>query len=223
MEAGQKDYYQVLGVSETASPEEIKKTYRKLALKYHPDRTHLSKDKKEAEQKFKEISEAYYVLSDPKRKAEYDQFKKGGFRPSGARYSGAQDFTQGFDFSEFLNAVRGSGAGTRFGGIDDIFENLFSSTGRGPRLDRVYVRNFDDEDYGEPQQQVQTDVVLMARISKEQVQKGGKVVVRTSGGKSISVTIPKGVQNGQVLRVREQGNICPCCTKKGDLLIKIQI
>ena len=217
METGQKNYYQVLGVPETASHEEIKKMYRKLAFKYHPDRNPNPKDKKEAEVKFKEISEAYYVLSDPKRKEEYDQFRKGGFAQAAGQSSGGQDFTQGFDFSEFLNRVRGSQG--RGAGLDDIFENMFYPRSASSR--RVYSSQDENQFYSE--EKVETDIELIAKISKEQALKGGKVLIKRSDGKSISVTLPKPARAGQILRVVGQGKICPCCDKKGDLLIKIQI
>ncbi len=230
METGQKNYYQVLGVSENASPDEIKKVYRKLAMQYHPDRTQHLKDKKAAEQKFKEISEAYYVLGDPKRKTEYDQFRKSGFRQSdysrAGTGAGAQGFAQGFDFEEFLNAIRGGGRGSGGDvGLDDLFGNIFSAQPRGRTTQRVYRYSpGDDETAGQfGQEKVNTDVELTAKISKEQAQKGGKILVRISDGKSISVTIPKPAQNNQILRVRDHGKVCPCCDKKGDLLIKIQI
>src|SRR5258706_9071187 len=94
-----KSYYEVLGVPETSTPEEIKKAYRKLALQYHPDK---NAGNKSAEAKFKEISEAYYALSDSKRRAEYDDTKRHG-GPS------AQNFAsnQGFDFEELLKQFGG--------------------------------------------------------------------------------------------------------------------
>ena len=77
-----KDYYKIIGVPENASAADLKKEYRKLAIQYHPDK---NKGNKQAEEKFKEISEAYYVLSDPKRRAEFDQFRKfGGVDPRGS-------------------------------------------------------------------------------------------------------------------------------------------
>ncbi len=231
METGQKNYYKVLGVSESASAEEIKKAYRSLALKYHPDRNPNAKDKKEAESKFKEISEAYYVLNDPKRKEEYDQFRRSGFRPAaGPSYSGAQGFAQGFDFSEFLNAFRGK---TKSGfDFDDLFGSQFSSGGKGG--ERVFVYRGgspygyrseelqDEENYGGTEK-INTDVQIKAKISKQQATQGEKILVKTKEGRSISVTIPKQIQNGQTLRVRQEGKACPCCDKRGDLLINIQI
>ncbi|MDD3030977.1 MAG: DnaJ domain-containing protein, partial [Atribacterota bacterium] len=101
-----KDYYQILNISKDASQEEIKKAYRKLALKYHPDAN--PDNKKEAESKFKEIGEAYSVLSDPEKRARYDQFGSADTSDSGA----------GFDFRNFY------GEGTDdFGSFSDIFES----------------------------------------------------------------------------------------------------
>jgi molecular chaperone DnaJ len=100
-----KDYYEVLGLQRGASDDEIKRAYRKLALKYHPDR---NQNNKEAEEKFKEINEAYQVLSDPQKKAQYDQFGTADFGNMG---SGGAGFG-GFDFSDF-------------GGFGDIFDSFF--------------------------------------------------------------------------------------------------
>jgi len=116
MAAGVKDYYEILGVSKDASQEEIKKAYRRLARKYHPD---LNPGNKEAEERFKEINEAYAVLGDPKRRAEYDRM-------------GHQAFTQNFDFSDFdFSSV------FRFGFEDfgDFFSDLFGA-GRSATRER---------------------------------------------------------------------------------------
>jgi DnaJ-class molecular chaperone len=106
------DLYEVLGVSKTASPDEIKKAYRKLALKYHPDRG----GGKEAEAKFKEVSAAYGVLSDPAKKAQYDRFGSAAFGNAG----GDNGFP-GFDFSNFS----GGSDYSFFGGLGDIFGDFF--------------------------------------------------------------------------------------------------
>lgn len=105
-----KDLYEILGVDRNATQEEIKKAYRRLAKKYHPD---LNPGDKEAEQKFKEINEAYEILSDPQKRAQYDQFGHAAFEQGGFQQSGFGDFTQGgFDFD--------------FGGFGDIFGDIFS-------------------------------------------------------------------------------------------------
>ena len=117
--AGKQDYYEILGVSRTASPEEIKKAFKKMAMKYHPDR---NPGDKEAEEKFKKINEANEVLSDPEKRQIYDQYGedglKGGFGGAGA---------DGVDLSDILkNAGFGGGA---FDNLGDMFDNIFGSRG----------------------------------------------------------------------------------------------
>ncbi len=109
-----KDYYEVLGLSKGVSVEEIKKAYRQLVMKHHPDRVPEGQ-KKEAEEKFKEISEAYAVLSDSKKKQLYDQYGHAGID---SRYT-TEDIFKGTDFSSFFNNVGG----------DNVFENIFSDFG----------------------------------------------------------------------------------------------
>lgn len=112
-----QDYYQLLGVSKGASPEEIKKAYRKQAMKYHPDRHKDEKDKEQAEKKFKEIQVAYDVLSDPQKRQAYDQFGEAGLNMGGA---GGPDMS-GFNFGDIFNDIfgdmfGGGGSGRRGGG-----------------------------------------------------------------------------------------------------------
>ena len=106
-----RDYYEVLGVIKSVSPEEIKKAYRKLALKYHPDR---NKGNKEAEAKFKEASEAYHVLSDKGRRTNYNQFGHAAFDGAGGRGGFSN-----FDFSNIFSDIFGSDP------FDDILELIF--------------------------------------------------------------------------------------------------
>src|SRR5512136_2221158 len=112
-----RDYYEVLGVKKTATEAELKKAYRKLAMKYHPDR---NKGEKAAEDKFKEINEAYAVLSDAEKRKQYDMFGADGFH---RRYS-QDDIFRGTDFSSIFSEMG-------FGG--DIFEQLFGSAGKQRR------------------------------------------------------------------------------------------
>lgn len=124
-----KDYYEILGVQKSASLEDIKKAYRSLALSHHPDRVPAEK-KKEAEEKFKEISEAYAVLSDPQKRAMYDQYGHSGIDQ---RYT-SEDIFKGADFSSIFEGLSDFGFG---GGLfDQIFGDVFgasSSSGRGRR------------------------------------------------------------------------------------------
>lgn len=128
--AQKRDYYEVLGVSKTASTEEIKESYRKLALQWHPDRVGLSR-KKEAEEKFKEISEAYAVLSDENKRAQYDQFGHAGID---SRYT-REDLFRGVDFGDLFENF---GFGDFFG--DSIFRDFF-----GARRERIRNKGQDLE------------------------------------------------------------------------------
>ena len=114
--AEKRDFYEVLGVAKDASADDIKKAYRKLARKYHPD---LNKDNPEAAEKFKECSEAYSVLSDEQKRAQYDQFGMAAFENGGAGAGGFNGF-EGFG---------GFGAGGFGNGMEDIFDMFFGGAG----------------------------------------------------------------------------------------------
>jgi len=168
-----KDYYAILGVPRTASQEEIKRAYKKLARKYHPD---INKDPG-AEEKFKEINEAYTVLSDPQKRKIYDQYGTAKAPPppppGGWQWEGEAGVG---DFSDFFKSLFG------FGG----FEDLFGSGGvrRGPRRGRDY--------------EVEIEIPL------ELAYRGGKQVIALDG-RRIEVTIPPGIREGQRLRLAGQG------------------
>ncbi len=151
-----RDYYEILGISKSASADEIKKAYRNMALKYHPDRV-LPDKKKEAEEKFKEVSEAYEVLLDPQKKAAYDQYGHAGvdssFRPGGFdmrqdfhHYEDLKDIFGGFDISELL---RGFGLGSNM--FSDSFEEEPSGSygrRRGSDLEYRLEVTFEEAAFG---------------------------------------------------------------------------
>jgi len=221
----QKDYYRVLGVSESASVDEIKKAYRTLAKKYHPD---TNPNNKAAEEKFKEISESYYVLSDAKKRADYDSYKRTGFAPGGQPGGGYGGFSakggpasgwqgaQGFDFEELLRAARAgqrSGGGrTQFRGSMRGFEDIFG--GFGGQSDEE-----DDSFSGK----ISSDLTATLRISKARAQKGGEVSFETAGGRKITVKIPPGISSGKKLRLSRQGKVCPTCDHPGDLILTVRV
>ena len=225
MPSQNKDYYKVLGVSESASIDAIKSAYRKLAKKYHPDMN--PNDKKAAEAKFKEISEAYYVLGDKKRKDEYDLYKKGGFSQA-SRGGGGQSYTytQGFDIEDLLSHLgfaTGSGRRAARSTVDyDMFDDAFGDSFSGSER-----RGFSTGDAGargaRSQQSVNTDINASVEIPPSIASNGGKIDVSIPGRKAVTITIPKGISNGTKLRLAGLGTPCPCCSKKGDLLLKVNI
>jgi DnaJ-class molecular chaperone len=213
-----KDYYEILGVNEKASDDDIKKAYRVLAKKHHPD---ANPNNKTAEERFKEISEAYYVLSDAKKRREYDSFKHGGFSQNyGGGGGGSQGFqgAQGFNFDEVLRAFRGAqqGGGGRvryssnMRGFEDIFGNFTQGFG-GP-----------DDDEGQ-YPQTTSDLTAVLKISKMRAQKGGEVAFNTQDGKKITVKIPAGIVSGKKLRLSRQGKICQCCGHPGDFILTLKV
>ena len=215
---GKKDYYEILGVSEDASQGDIKKSYRKLALKYHPDK---NKGDKSAEEKFKEVSEAYYALGDEKRRKEYDNVRKMG------GYAGDFSSSQGFDSSDFMNQFSGGGGGFSSGSpFGDIFGDIFS--GRGGRSGGNYTYYYSPgggmrEEGTGPQSEVDTDIRANLPIPKKLAKSGGEAKFRLSSGKNITLKVPGGTKEGQKLRLKGQGSKCPCCSHKGDLIVTITI
>ena len=199
-----KDYYQILGLSKGASEAQIKKAYRELARKHHPD-VDKSKD---AEQRFKEINQAYQVLSDPQKKAAYDQFGHAAFNQGG----GAQGFNGQNPFSGFNQQPGGfqwsysSGNNTDFGGFDDlgdIFSSFFGGGfSRGPRKGR--------------------DLYYALAIDFMDAITGAERTV-TFNGKKLKVSIPAGIRQGAKLRFRGEGEASPNGGEKGDLVLQIHI
>ena len=130
MSSGKRDFYEVLGIERNATAEEIKKAYRKMAVKYHPDK---NPGDQKAEEQFKEISEAYEVLSDPRKKQQYDQFGHAAFSKGGGMGGGGFSSAHGIDLEEALRTFMGA-----FGGGGSIFEDFFGGGGgRGGRGGRT--------------------------------------------------------------------------------------
>lgn len=196
-----KDYYKTLGVGKTATQDEIKKEYRKLAKKYHPD---LNKGDEAAQEKFKEINEAYEILGDEQKRKQYDSFGSfshgQSFDPSqhGYSFEGSD-----VDFGDLFGSIFGGGGGFRTSSgsginIEDIMGGFSSASGRGRQ------RSQRDPEYE-----------MKLAVSLEEAYRGDKknIVVSLAGeNKSITVNIPKGITSGQKLRVKGdkwgiQGNI----------------
>ena len=185
-----KDFYKILGVAKDVSDAELKKVYRKLARQYHPD---SNPGDAKAEAKFKEISEAYSVLSDPAQRKEYDQVRAMG---GGARFTGGaggQGFPGGFQGG---------------GGFEDVFSNLFGGGGRGG--------------FGGFGPQRGSDLTMTTTLNFIDGVKGTSIKVNL-GGKDVSVNIPAGVNDGQKIKLRGKGQTSPNGGEAGDLIITCNI
>ncbi len=218
---GNDDYYSILGVKEDASDAEIKKAYRKLALKYHPDK---NPGNKKAEETFKRISEAYYALGDPKRRKEYDNLRRMG------AYTGDFSSAQGFDFSEFSKHFSEGGGGFSSSSIfGDIFNDLFSGMGEGRKGGRyTYYYSAPGQPGGRTGGAyagagVDTDTKAVLPIPANLAKKGGEAKFKLATGGHITLKIPAGTKNGQKMRLKGQGEKCPYCKHKGDLIVTISI
>lgn len=204
-----KDYYDILGVDEDASAKEIKKAYRDLARKYHPDR---NPDKPDAEERFKEIQEAYSVLSDEEKRKEYDARRRfgGGFGGQGFGGNGGRQRRSpggGFD-------VRFEQGGEGFGGIGDIFSSFFGGHGGSGAQAR--------DPFTQRQQSSGRDVETTLRISFDDALRGGKREVTLPDGETIRINIPKGVRSGFKIRLRGRGEAGPR-GQRGDLYVTFKV
>lgn len=197
------DYYKILGITKSAAEADIKKAYRKLARKYHPD---LNPNDKEAEQKFKEINEANEVLSNPENRKKYDkygkdwkhadEFEKAGYDPNQQQYSrqqqgGNQSYTDfgGGNFSE--------------SDFSDFFNSMYGGSGRGSRAQAKYRgQDFNAE--------LQLDLASAYTTHKQNL---------NINGKNIRITIPAGVENGQIIKIPNHGAPGANGGPNGDLYI----
>jgi len=208
-----KDYYKILGVEKSATQDEIKKAYRKLAMKFHPDR---NPGDKSAEEKFKEITEANEVLSDPEKRKKYNTL---GANWKQYQHTGGQ----GFDdfFSQFGGARRGGGTTYEFsgdmgdlfgnlGGFSDFFESFFGGAGRRGGFRRT------------AQQNTAVDVGADLNITLEDAFNGSERQINVDG-KKLKIKINPGTKDGQKLRLKGLGRSRTNAGNKGDLYLNIHI
>ena len=207
----EKDFYQILGVSKDVSDAELKKVYRKLARKYHPD---SNPGDAAAEAKFKEISEAFSVLSDKEQRSEYDQIRAMG--TGGARFTSGGAGGQGFEDifgGMFGGGMGGPGAGgQRFnfqqggaGGYEDLFGGMFGGGPRAPRGPRPG-----------------RDLTASTTLDFETAVRGDTVTLQTPNGQ-VKVKIPAGVEDGKRIRARGKGEPSPDGGPAGDLILTVQV
>jgi curved DNA-binding protein len=190
-----KDYYKVLGVEKNAPEAEIKKAYKKLAFKYHPDK---NPGDAKAEERFKEISEAYAVLSDKKKRSQYDQFGSSGFHQ---RYS-QEDIFRGANLNDIFSEMG-------FSSGDDLFSQIFSG-GRGRRQTTFHMDDMfgGGGGFGAPRQARGQDLSLELRIDFMEALTGcEKTVDYVHSGKKqgVRVKVPAGIASGQKLRLAGKG------------------
>ena len=210
-----KNYYKILGVSKSASPEQIKKAYRKLALQYHPDR---NKGDKASEAKFKEISEAYAVLSDSEKRKQYDMFGAEGF---GRRFS-QEDIFRDFDFGSIFREF-GFGGGRGQNMFSQMFGGMGGSqfTGRGSPFDFSY-----DDLHTRSQPVKGQDLVYELSLTLEDVVTTTKKVIsyQVDGRQeTVSVKVPAGISTGKKLRLQGKGQRSPHGGLNGDLYIHVKV
>lgn len=203
-----KDYYKVLGIAKNATTAEIKTAFKKLARQYHPD---VNPGKKEAEDKFKEVSEAYEVLGDEKKRHQYDQFGSFDFGGRGPQNPYSQQYWQNINFND--------------GDFDDIFGEIFGFGGpkRGRRAGRV---NFDFGGGGSGFNNVSrdgTDINWLLAIEFLEAVNGCEKQILLSDGKRVKVKIPAGVDTGSKIRLSGKGNPGIASGRAGDLIIETKV
>ena len=204
-----RDYYQTLGVAREAPADDIKKAYRKLARKYHPD---VSKEP-DAEKRMKEVNEAYEVLSDPEKRAAYDQLGR-GYQP-GQEFRPPPGWDAGFEFSEHGRS------GAEAADFSDFFAEIFGRMGRGPQRGGAAHAQGNDHharillDLEDAFSGATRQITLRAPKLDDQ----GRVKLEEH---TLEVRIPKGIREGQVIRLAGQGEPGFGGGKPGDLLLEVQ-
>ncbi|NCJ06067.1 DnaJ domain-containing protein [Synechococcales cyanobacterium C] len=213
-----KDYYSILGVSKTASETEIKQVFRKLARQYHPD---MNPGDKAAEAKFKQISEAYEVLSDPEKRQKYDQFgqywqQTGSGQPRPG--SGDMDFDFGRygSFDEFINELLGRFGG--FGGGTPSGNYTYRTSTQSPGSSSGFQ---DFSGFETPS--TSTDAEAELQLSFSEALRGTEKRLILGGTETITVRIPPGAKPGTRIRVRGKGQINPITRSRGDLYLIVKL
>lgn len=204
------DYYSILGVSKTATADEIKKSYRKLARKYHPD---INPNDEEAKLKFQQINEANEVLSDPDKRKKYDAYGE-NWKHAEEYEKAQQQQSQNGGFADYTNFGGFGGGSYSFGGDDeggfsDFFESLFG--GRQSASGSRHSRSFRGQDYT-------SELHLSLRDASETHKR-----TLTLNGKNLRITIPAGVSDGQVIKLAGQGAPGKNGGPNGDLYITFVI
>ncbi len=226
-----KDYYKILGVAKNVSEGDLKKAYRKLAKMYHPD---VNKNDKKAEEKFKEVNEAYEILSNPEKRKQYDLFGSAGaqgpgFDPSqwatgsqGHRWSSSGGPTGGVHFEDLSDMLRRSGASRGRGSagtedLGDIFGDIFGFPGGG-RARRARAEAYEPQRGRDIQYSMEIDFMEAARGAQSRVS-----VHRGNKTEKMDVRIPAGVQNGSKIRLTGKGEVGSQGGSPGDLYIEIKV
>lgn len=207
-----KDFYKTLGVSKDVSEADLKKAYRKLARKYHPD---SNQGDAAAEATFKEISEAYSVLSDAEQRKEYDEIRAMG---SGARFTAGGSGAGGFEdvFSRFGQQGRGQTAD-----FEDIFAMFNQGQGSGFGNGRFGQPTGGFRGFGGPQRGA--DVTARTTLDFITAVQGETISLQGDDGKPFKVKIPAGVADGQKIRLRGRGRPSPDGGESGDIVVQISV
>jgi curved DNA-binding protein len=215
-----RDYYNILGVNKSASEKDIKKAYRRLARQYHPD---MNPDDKQAEEKFKQINEAYQVLSDPEKRQKYDQlgadwqrYQQAGGRPGGFDWSrwttgGGPGYDVRYGTAEDLGDLFGSG-----GGFSDFFRQIFGGGFAGGE------RGFRSEPYYARRPQRGQDYEQEVEITLEEAYHGTTRMLEKDG-RRLQIKIPPGARSGTKIRFAGEGAPSEYGGQPGDLYLRVKV